>query len=61
MCIRDRLAGVIAWGPALLMMATATLGGYVGARHARRLSMRTVRAVVVCTGLVMSALFFWRG
>ena len=55
------LAGVIAWGPALLMMATATLGGYVGARHARRLSMRTVRAVVVCTGLVMSALFFWRG
>jgi len=42
-------------------VATATLGGYVGARHARRLSMRTVRAVVVCTGLVMSALFFWRG
>jgi len=30
------LAGVIAWGPALLMMATATVGGYVGARHARR-------------------------
>ncbi|WP_029462775.1 sulfite exporter TauE/SafE family protein [Serpentinimonas barnesii] len=55
------LAGVIAWGPALLMMAAATAGGYVGARHARRLSMRSVRAVVVCTGLVMSALFFWRG
>ena len=55
------LAGVIAWGPALLMMATATVGGYVGARHARRLSMRSVRTVVVCTGLVMSALFFWRG
>jgi len=55
------LAGVIAWGPALLMMATATAGGYVGARHARRLSMRSVRAVVVCTGLVMSALFFWHG
>ncbi len=55
------LAGVIAWGPALLMMATATAGGYAGARWSKRLPLAAVRAVVALTGLTMSALFFWRG
>ena len=55
------LAGAIAWGPALLMMVVATAGGFVGARGARRLPASAVRAVVVGTGVVMSAVFFWRG
>lgn len=54
------LAGAIAWGPALLMMAAATAGGYLGARWARRLPAAVVRAVVIGTGLVMSAVFFMR-
>ncbi|WP_043698981.1 sulfite exporter TauE/SafE family protein [Tepidimonas taiwanensis] len=54
------LAGAIAWGPALLMMAAATAGGYLGARWARRLPAAAVRALVIGTGLVMSAAFFTR-
>ncbi|TSE24343.1 Sulfite exporter TauE/SafE [Tepidimonas sediminis] len=55
------LAGAIAWGPALLMAAAATAGGYLGARGARRLPARAVRAVVIVTGLAMTAAFAWRG
>lgn len=55
------LAGAIAWGPAVLMMAAATAGGYAGAQWARRLPAPAVRAVVIGTGLVMSAVFFLRG
>jgi uncharacterized membrane protein YfcA len=54
------LAGAIAWGPAVLMMAAATAGGYVGARGAKRLPVAAVRAVVIVTGVVMSGVFFAR-
>lgn len=50
--------GAIVWPTALSMMVTATLGGYVGARLARRLPSEWVRRVVVATGLIMTALFF---
>lgn len=53
-------AGAIAWGPALLMMVAATIGGYSGARWAKRLPAGAVRAVVIATGIVMSAVFFLR-
>ena len=54
------VAGAIAWRHGLLMMATATAGGFLGARWARRLPVAWVRALVIATGLAMSALFFWR-
>ncbi|MEW6694524.1 Sulfite exporter TauE/SafE [Tepidimonas thermarum] len=54
------VAGAIAWGPALLMMAAATAGGYAGARAARQLPAQAVRALVTVTGLLMSAVFFLR-
>ncbi|WP_137892369.1 sulfite exporter TauE/SafE family protein [Ramlibacter sp. 2FC] len=53
-------AGAIVWPQALLMMAAATAGGLAGARLARRLPVTWVRAIVIATGLVMSALFFQR-
>jgi uncharacterized protein len=53
-------AGAIVWGPAVLMMVAATLGGYVGAHGAKRLPAAGVRAVVVVTGVVMSVVFFTR-
>lgn len=53
-------AGVIAWPAALWMMGFAMLGGYVGARTARRLPAPLVYAAVVLIGLGMSALFFAR-
>ncbi len=55
------LAGAIAWGPALLMMVAATAGGYAGAHWSKKLPVAWVRALVVVTGLVMSAVFFYRG
>lgn len=54
------LAGAIAWGPAVLMMVAATAGGYAGAHGAKRLPVGAVRAVVIVTGVVMSAVFFAR-
>jgi len=50
-------AGAIRWPAAVLMMSAATLGGFAGARLARRLPVRAVRVVVILTGLVMTALF----
>ena len=52
--------GAIVWRQALLMAVFATLGGFVGARLARRLPVGVVRTIVIVTGVVMSALFFMR-
>ena len=54
-------AGAIAWPQAVVMMVAATLGGFAGARLARRLPAAGVRAVVVVTGVVMAVAFFARG
>lgn len=54
------LAGAIAWGPAVLMMVAATAGGFVGAHGSKKLPVAAVRAVVIVTGLAMSAVFFAR-
>lgn len=52
------VGGAVAWPQALLMMAAATAGGYFGARVARRMDPRLLRAGIVLIGLVMTALFF---
>ena len=54
------IGGAIVWKPALLMAVFATLGGFAGARLAKRLPVAWVRTIVIVTGLVMSALFFMR-
>lgn len=54
-------AGAVAWPQALAMALAATVGGYAGARVARRLAPRLLRSGVIATGLVMAALFFARG
>ncbi|NMM79189.1 sulfite exporter TauE/SafE family protein, partial [Acidovorax sp. SRB_24] len=52
--------GVVDWPYALWMMVAATAGGYGGARVARRIPAAWLRGGIVATGLVMTALFFWR-
>lgn len=52
--------GVVNWRYALLMMVAATAGGYIGARVARRIPALWLRWSIVATGLVMTAIFFWR-
>jgi uncharacterized membrane protein YfcA len=55
------VAGAVAWGPALVMMVAATIGGYVGAHGSKKIPVAWVRGTVVATGLVMSVVFFVRG
>lgn len=50
----------VLWQHCVLMMVTAAVGGYLGARYSRGLNPRLMRAVVVTIGLSMSAYFFWK-
>lgn len=52
--------GAIVWHYCLLAMVFAALGGWIGAHYARRMNGEVLRMVVVITGLVVSAYFFWR-
>lgn len=54
------IAGIVAWPQAVLMMAAAIVGGYAGAPLAKAMPVWLVRAVVIVTGAVMTAIFFWR-
>jgi uncharacterized protein len=50
----------ILWKYCLLMMIAAALGGYLGARYARRMNPQLMRSLVVLIGLGMAAYFFWK-
>lgn len=52
------LGGIVQWREALIMMVAATLGGYLGARGARKLPPVVLRWAIVTIGLVMTVLFF---
>ncbi|HEY5212489.1 MAG TPA: sulfite exporter TauE/SafE family protein [Acidobacteriaceae bacterium] len=52
--------GAVVWHYCLVSMAFAAFGGWVGARFARRMNGDVLRAVVVATGCVIAAYFFWR-
>jgi len=54
------LAGAIVWPQAVWMMVLATIGGWLGARWAKRLPMSYVRMLVLLTGVVMTTVFFVR-
>ena len=51
----------IAWVDAVILTAGAVLGGYYGARLARRVAPGIVRIAVVTVGAGMTAYFFLRG
>ncbi len=50
----------IAWNFALPMMATAIIGGYLGARLARRMNRSLLRWLIIAIGLSLSAYYFWK-
>lgn len=50
----------VIWPLALLMIAGAIIGGYGGARLARRMGARRVRYVVIGIGLIASVVLAWR-
>lgn len=52
--------GAVLWHYCLISMVFAATGGYIGARYARRMNPEVLRMIVVITGCVISAYFFWR-
>lgn len=52
--------GMVAWAPALVMMAGALVGGFAGGRLVRVLPPRAVRAIVIAVGTVLTAVYAWR-
>jgi uncharacterized protein len=54
------LAGAVYWRECLVMVALASLGGYIGSMYARRFSPQVLRAIVVVTGLAFSLYYFWK-
>jgi uncharacterized membrane protein YfcA len=53
-------AHTVVWSHAPVMIAGAILGGYGGARIARKLNPLFVRRFVIAVGFTMTALFFFR-
>ncbi|SLN73882.1 hypothetical protein ROA7450_04181 [Roseovarius albus] len=54
------LAGIVYMREAAIMMIAATIGGYVGARLARKLPVPVIRAIVIMVGLSMTVVFLAR-
>ena len=54
------IKGVVAWGPGLIMVVGAVLGGFFGAALARRIDPRWVRTFVIIIGWMMTGYFFVR-
>ena len=53
-------SGEVYWPYAGTMAVAAIVGGYVGARVARKLDKNLVRMSVVAMGLILAAIFFYR-
>lgn len=54
------LAGKVWWPQTLVMMAAAIAGGYLGARLARRMNPKHIRAAVIVISFTVTAAFFLR-
>jgi uncharacterized membrane protein YfcA len=52
--------GAVVWPAALVTVVGAILGGYTGARFARRIGKEKARAAVVVIGLLVTAILFWQ-
>ena len=54
------VAGAITWPYTLLMVFTATLGGFAGARIARYLPALWLKRIVIGVGTVMTVIYFFK-
>lgn len=52
------VAGAVAWPQTACVLIGALVGGYLGARTARRIPAGLLRTIVVAVGLVLSAYYF---
>ena len=54
-------AGAVSWPHTLVMLVTATVGGYLGAAVARRIPAVWLRRTVIAVGTLLSVYYFTRG
>lgn len=54
-------AGAVSWPHTLVMLVTATVGGYLGAAVARRIPALWLRRTVIAVGTLLSVYYFTRG
>jgi len=52
--------GLVVWNLAIVMAIASIIGGYVGARAAKRVDPRLIRGFVIAVGLGVSLWLFWR-
>jgi uncharacterized protein len=52
--------GMVAWAPAMVMMAGGLTGGVLGGRLVRVLPPRLVRGIVLAAGTIFTAVYAWR-
>ena len=57
-CITFVVGGAVEWRYCWLMMIACALGGYTGARNARRISDRILRPIIVVLGFSLAVWFF---
>src|SRR5690606_10756345 len=54
-------AGIVAWRETLFVLAGAMIGGYFGARLARRVPAGVLRGAVIIVGALLTAYYFYKG
>jgi hypothetical protein len=57
-CITFIIGGAVEWRFCWMMMIACAVGGYVGARNARRISDRVLRPFIVTLGFGLAIYFF---
>jgi uncharacterized membrane protein YfcA len=53
------VSGAVVWKYCFVSMVICGVGGYIGAQYARKMNPDVLRLIVVGTGCVMAAYFFW--
>jgi uncharacterized membrane protein YfcA len=51
---------MVAWLPTLVVMAGATIGGFLGGRLARILPPELMRWIVIAVGALLTAIYAYR-
>jgi uncharacterized membrane protein YfcA len=54
------IAGKVWWPQTCMMLIAAVVGGYTGARFARRVSAHHLRLGITVFNVVITSAFFWR-
>ena len=54
------IAGAVSWPYTVIMLATATLGGYWGATIARKIPAPWLRRFIIAVGFLLTAFYFYK-